>query len=372
MKIIIDNSNIYLGGGVQVTISFINDLRKLNLDNEYHLIQSSNIFHLIDKKDFPDNFLFYDLNKRTFKSKFARRRQVKKIENLVKPDIIFTVFGPSYHKSNYPKVVGFAIPYLIYPDSPFFQDISITEQLKFKSLSIIKSLAFKRFSDVIIFETDNARARFLANSKICGFTVGNTLNEIFNDKSRWINFDINVHAEFNILCLSAAYTHKNLQILPGVIDEMLRLGLNEFKFNISLNQSEIYFGEKYDSYINYLGKINLVNLPNLYQQMDALFMPTLLEVFSTTYLEAMEMEIPIVASDMPFARDICHDSAIYCQPLVPLDYAKAFQKLILDPHFRKELTLKGKKNLQRFGKSLDRTKSYLSILEKTVMKFKNK
>ena len=48
-----------------------------------------------------------------------------------------------------------------------------------------------------------------------------------------------------------------------------------------------------------------------YKLSTLVFLPSLLEVFSATYLEAMAMRVPIVTSDMPFAREICQDAAIY-------------------------------------------------------------
>ena len=44
-------------------------------------------------------------------------------------------------------------------------------------------------------------------------------------------------------------------------------------------------------------------------------MPTLLESFSGTYVEAMYHGKPILTSEIDFARDICGDAAIYFDPL---------------------------------------------------------
>ena len=124
------------------------------------------------------------------------------------------------------------------------------------------------------------------------------------------------------------------------------------------------FDKKYDQYINYLGKVDINQVPLLYKQMNLLFMPTLLETFSTTYLEAMISEIPIVTSKMSFAQDVCGDSALYCEPLSATDYAKKISLLTSDNELRNSLIQKGKINLLRFGTSMDRTKKYLEILEK--------
>ncbi|MDV3583331.1 hypothetical protein CMU85_17665 [Elizabethkingia anophelis] len=120
MKLIIDNSNLFAGGGLQVAASFLRDLKKMNLSDEFHIIQSLNAIKVIENEQFPDNFTFYNLGKSEEKSKSKRIRSVKRIESIVNPDCIFTLFGPSYHKSKYPKLVGFAIPYIIYQNSPFF------------------------------------------------------------------------------------------------------------------------------------------------------------------------------------------------------------------------------------------------------------
>ena len=113
MKIIIDSSNLFAGGGVQVATSFLNDLNKINLDHEFHVLQSHGLKKQIDKSIFSSNFIFYEL-KANHSSILKRIKEVKLIESTLNPDVIFTVFGPSYHKSSCPKVVGFAIPHLIY------------------------------------------------------------------------------------------------------------------------------------------------------------------------------------------------------------------------------------------------------------------
>ncbi len=43
-------------------------------------------------------------------------------------------------------------------------------------------------------------------------------------------------------------------------------------------------------------------------------MPTLLECFSASYLEAMYMKKIIFTSDLPFAHTVCKDAAFYFAP----------------------------------------------------------
>ena len=367
MKIIIDNSILNAGGGIQVAMSFLQDLIELNLSNEYHIIQSPNIAKILDKNIFPDNFIFYDISEVNHKSISKRISCTKKIENEIKPECIFTVFGPSYHRSKYPKVVGFALPYIIYPNSPFFDIIPLKERIKFKLMGLVKTYFFKRNSNAIIFESDDAKDIFRKkiSSNIKTYTVNNTLNSVFDSYVVKGNMkDVN---QLNILCLSANYPHKNLNIIPRVIDEIEKINpkLN-FKFNISANKSDFNFDSKYNSYINFLGRVEINNLPDLYEKMDVLFMPTLLEVFSTTYLEAMFMQIPIVCSDMSFARDICANSAVYCSPVNAKQYAENIVKVYTDVDLKNNLVKNGLINLERFGDSKKRTLDYLYIIKQTI------
>ena len=56
MKLLIDCSNLYAGGGLQVAKSFLNDLRELGLNHNYHIIQSKNFARVFTKDNFPNNF----------------------------------------------------------------------------------------------------------------------------------------------------------------------------------------------------------------------------------------------------------------------------------------------------------------------------
>lgn len=371
MKILIDNSNLFAGGGLQVAASFLRDLKKINKEDVFFVVQSLNCAKVLVNDTFPENFVFYNLGKSEEQSKRERINSVKRIENSVTPDFIFTVFGPSYHKSNYPKLVGFAIPYILYPNSPFFKQISLKEKMYYKLLSIIKTYSFKKFSDSLVFETENARQIFIKKTGFekKTFVVGNTLNEIFSNINQWEKYEGLSSGYLNILFLTANYPHKNMQILPQVITILReKYNMNDFKFLITLDKEEVNYPQFCHQHIEYLGKVNLEKIPSLYEQSHLIFIPTLLEVFSATYLEAMFMKKPIIASDLEFSRDICGDSAYYCEPVNPQSYAKAIYELVNNEETRNNLVEKGIANLKRFGSSLDRTNEYMNIIKKIKQK----
>ena len=369
MKLLLDNSNLFAGGGLQVAFSFLHDLKKLDLPNEYHVVQSIKCSENFDASSFPENFTFYTLSKNEEHSKRQRISKVRSFENSIVPDCIFTLFGPSYHKSNFPKIVGFAIPFIIYPNSPFFNQISLKEKIYYKLLTILKTYCFKKYSDALVFETEDARKVFTQkyNYKKHSFFVGNTLNEIFASRETLPQLKIQGLSSLNILLLAANYPHKNIHIVPKVIQVLKeKYQITNFKFLITLEKEELNFPAFCDEHVIFLGKVALNQIPSLYTQTDIVFIPTLLEVFSATYLEAMFMKKPIIASDLGFSRDICGQAALFSAATDPKSYANAIVRLQNDEELKNTLIANGVLNLKRFGNSKDRTHGYLNIIKKII------
>ena len=59
MKIIINTSNLSVGGGLQVALSFINELRCMEFENDYYIFLSKSVHRQINQNLFPSNFKFY-------------------------------------------------------------------------------------------------------------------------------------------------------------------------------------------------------------------------------------------------------------------------------------------------------------------------
>ncbi len=369
MRLLIDCSNIQVGGGIQVALSFLHDLTKINSENEYIVVLSPQMsVKLQDRRSFGSNFKFYDLPRKNYKNIFKRNRLLRQIELVENSNVVFTVFGPSYYKSSVPKIVGYAIPHYIYKDSPYFSSIKTKAKMRLKLKELIQINAFKTNSSFLIFETSDVQDKFCQLFKYDSnktYVVSNTLNEIFYHREKWKNNNYNFHSKNSILVLSANYPHKNLSIIPKIIDTLINTyHIDDFKFIISLTKEELHFDDKYDLYIEYLGFVPLEKLPSLYNSVDILFMPTLLEVFSATYLEAMYMKVPIVTSDMSFARDICGEGALYYSPLSSIEAANKIIELITNDILKKEIVETASENFKRFPSSMVRTLQYLEICKR--------
>ena len=58
------------------------------------------------------------------------RRKMRNLEKIIKPDCVFSVFGPSWWTPKAPHLMGYAYPHYVYPDSPFFDNINLFEKFK--------------------------------------------------------------------------------------------------------------------------------------------------------------------------------------------------------------------------------------------------
>ncbi len=369
MVLIINVSNLSVGGGVQVALSFINDLKCLNRDNVYHVFLSLVASEQIDKDKFPENFYFYLISHSPAPLKYRNKVIIKlnSLESKINPDVVFSVFGPTFWCPKSPHVMGFALGWLINPGTFAFKELSFIKRF-FKHLEIkYKAFYVKKNADYYITETNDTKnrlSRIYDINKDKVFVVGNTCNSFFNlDHFKKIYIDDEKENEFRMIAISSNYPHKNFRIIRAVIPYLKSEKLN-YKFVLTIDD-ETYnkmFTGFYDDVIN-LGPIKSELCPSAYSQCDALFLPTLLECFTASYPEAMKMNKPILTSYLPFAKEICGDAAIYFNPLDPADIADKIIKLSKNLKLQNELIDKGKKKLVEFETAATRAEKYVKICE---------
>ena len=80
--------------------------------------------------------------------------------------------------------------------------------------------------------------------------------------------------------------------------------------------------------IIYLGYVPRSLLRSVYEQVDALVMPSLAESAGLPLMEARSVGLPIAAADRPYAREACGDDAIYFDPLSIEAMADALRRVI--------------------------------------------
>ena len=130
--------------------------------------------------------------------------------------------------------------------------------------------------------------------------------------------------------LSAYYTHKNLEIFIKLgrhikqqnIDAEIFLTIDKKQSKRAKKLLHNLEESNLQGVITNLGSIKLKDVPSLYQSVDGLILPTLLESFSGTYVEAMWNRKIVLTSDKDFTKTICGENAYYFNPFDMGDISK--------------------------------------------------
>ena len=173
------------------------------------------------------------------------------------------------------------------------------------------------------------------------------------------------------LYLTQYYPHKNLELACEVMLKVYESGQN-VRLWLTLSDSEgsacdrllkeIRSG-KYKKVVKNIGHVGLSEIENVYKAVDAIFMPTLLESYSATFLEAMAYKKPLLVSDREFAREICGQAAIYFDPLSIDSMAQAVSNFDPNGKGSADLIQRGITQFDKFDKAWEELcRQYMKVL----------
>lgn len=106
---------------------------------------------------------------------------------------------------------------------------------------------------------------------------------------------------------------------------------------------------KLEKDIYFPGEINHCDLPIIYHSSMLFVFPSLYEGFGLPVLEAMAAGIPVITSNTSSLSEIANDCAVLVDPYDINNIAQAIETVIFDSEKRQVLSIKGKKNAQRFS-----------------------
>lgn len=368
MNVLVNCSNLKIGGGLQVAHSFVTQLKDFS-DHNFVVVASSELANQIDMSAISQNskLIIYNISAKAIKTISGNDTYLDKlvVDNAI--ESVFSVFGPTYWKPKVKHVVGYAKPHYVYTDSPFFKILSFVSKLKLSMKKFFHMYDFKYNNQVLVTENEDVskRLRSILKEKEI-HTVTNYYNQVFDHEEKW---DYSVQLPdfygFTLLTVSANYPHKNLSIIPKVISYLNQEYIDfKYRFIVTLNEGDLGtdLDEKINKHILYIGKTNINQCPPLYSQSDAIFLPTLLECFTATYPEAMRMDKPILTSDLNFAKGLCQEAAIFFDPLNPKDIGDKIFKIANDQALQNRLITEGKKQLKKYDNYNSRATKYIEII----------
>lgn len=361
------------GGAVQVALSLIHECR-VHHQHEYHVVLGPGVGAVIDLAQFPENFFFHKKSFGTIGLHKVQRvqREMSTLESQINPDCVVTTSGPSYWRSRAPHLLGYNLPLYIYPESPYLKKLPMPKKAKLAVRRRLHCYYFKRDSEAIIVQTDdvNQRVRDLLGTDNV-YTVTNTHNAWFDDPACFPKkLPEPKPGLFRFLTVSSYYPHKDLELIPEIL-ESLKAGFRdrvEFVLTLTSEEYQRHISSDVPPQIRLVGPVPPPECPALYRECNAIFMPTLAECFSATYPEAMKMRKPIITTDLGFSRGICGKAALYFRPRSAQNAAKQIEQLLANNSLSQRLVSEGTRRLSQFDNAETRAKKILSHCESLTKK----
>ena len=288
-------------------------------------------------------------------------------------DVVFTVFGPLYlWPSRTVSIVGFAQPWIIYPNNEIYRSLPFFQKLKTRLKLFTQSLFF-RLPDRLVVELEHVKKELVARRFLDAHridVVHNCLGSVYLRPEQWRPL-LNrvIKKNFSIGVVGRDYPHKNTSILPEIKKVLNDVHGLKVDFYVTLNPVEwVAKSDLFHASVNNVGALDVAQCPSFYHQMDAIIFPSFLECFSATPLEAMAMGKPLFASDRGFVRDVCGDFAWYFDPEDPVGAADLIANYINNQAAGDGAQLlAAREHVINFSNSRQRAADYLRIIQATAM-----
>lgn len=370
--IIINTSNLKIGGALQVAESFVQEACKIT-DVQFFVILGVASSELIKPEMYKAysqlNFVTVGIQPtHSVFNLFHYRRRLSKIEKQVQPDGVITIFGPCFWKPRSRHIMGFANGYLLYEDTYFFSIWKDWKTLRYKLIKLIRRSLLRSEANYYWTETEESKARlaaFLKKPQNKIIAISNNCSNYFRCGNYMVFENLPTKKSIRLLYVSSYYPHKGFELIPPILAKLQETGIGvEMIVTIAEEEYKRIFSGC-NNVIN-LGTIDPKYCPYLYLQSDIVFAPTLLEIFSAVYPEAMYMQKPIITTDLPFARNICGNAALYFNPELVEDAVEKIQQLIFDSNLRQQLIANGLERLKSFDLPEDRFRKILNRLLENV------
>lgn len=364
-SLLINASNLHVGGGVQVATSVIAELSLLkNLPSGLVVWASSEVDLNLrklgcDLDALPRYEIVDSYGLLLIASKVSRRFNYF--------DVVFTIFGPLYVLSLTGKsITGFAQAFIISEEDDIYSSLKLHQRFIRRFKFKLQSLFFKK-TDHLVAELDHVRLGLIrrkigSNSNI--HIIRNCFASVYLSPNLWR--DVVVDNTFNGIKLGFVgrnYSHKNTRIFPEIIKVLQNVyGIKSRVYVTFTNEEWLSCSEEFRRHVINVGSLSVSQCPTFYSRMDAVIFPSLLECFSATPLEAMVMQKPLFASDRQFNRDICFGHAHYFDPLSPATAANAIAQVFLNGGPNAEELMAAREHAINFSNPKERAEQYLSLL----------
>ena len=365
MRIALLAHNLKKGGGLVVGMNFIRALRNAAPQHQYLICVPDVSGYEQIRLPEGSNFYFCPPSGplRRLKLELVTLPRLMKRFN---PDAVLGLGNQGLLNIDCPQAIWVQSGYLVYPTRHFgkisrkalfqiiLQRAILRTCLKYSQLLFCHTPVMQQYL-ADHFGYDMTKIKILPNA-LSSF-LSNTQSKSSGKKPECLADD-----KFNCLILAPYTPHKNPEIILEICLRNFER-LKGVKFITTVSEEGSLAGKRFahrleaNSHLRELiqdvGPIAHEQLESYYRNIQLIIIPSLMESFGIPYLEAMYFGVPILTTDLDFARYLCGDAAAYYDPWRPESLLEELLLLKSDSRIRQTLIQAGYKQYERFSHSWD-------------------
>lgn len=364
MRVLFNCSVNVVGGAVQNAYNFI--INALGDDaHEFLFVVSKEVADILHGAGYSDeSVMVVDSPARSV----VARKMILDIERAFNPDVVYTMAGPTYVKFQGLHVMGVSDPYITHSDvTTFFVNRPIWKAGVFYFKEKAKGWYARLSANYFVFQTETSQSGFCNKfflNKDKTSILPNAIGLDLPEKAGFVNKSLG--EKCRVFVPSAYYPHKNIEIIIEIAALLKSRGDKRFFFILTVPFDSMVSRKinemSLQGYISNIGPYSYREAANLYSSSDLVLVPSVLETFSTSYLEAIAFEKPLLVADKPFAREVCGEYAFYYSPRSAEDALSVLADMV----GKKIDVIAGKRIISFYGDQAQRYRNAISILEERV------
>lgn len=274
------------------------------------------------------------------------------------PDVIYSISSPCYFTFKTTEVMRFANAWVTCSNRYAWKTLSVRGKLRMWLYRFNQRRLLQK-AHYIITQSEAVRQGLLRITKLPEnhvTVIPNVLPEVI--KRQPAEPKIVDEGWIDIACIAAPVSHKNLDIIPSVLQMLKeRHGVYNVRFHVTIpSEAKLWKkilmdargGNVDDRIVNH-GYCTQEKLAEIYRSCQICFFPTLLETFSATLLEAAYFRLNVVATDFGFNKEILEDAALYYDPMNANSAADKIALLMSEEMLRNDLLEKMSRRISRYS-----------------------
>lgn len=172
----------------------------------------------------------------------------------------------------------------------------------------------------------------------------NRIRKKYDIPERYMLFVGTLEPKKNLITLVEAIYH--LKKVYSIVEKLVIVGAKGWKYDPLFETVKNY---KLENDVIFLGYIEDKDLPSVYSGACVFTFPSIYEGFGIPLLEAMQCEVPIIASSTSSIPEVVGDAGLLVKPLDVEEWVHGIYQILTDVTLRQDLVNRGKRQAEKFS-----------------------